>query len=447
MAVLLAIGILRGIETKADSQLQDRPAAMPLSLKRAVEIATAPEGNARVQIADELIKQAESHVSQARAALLPNFDGSLSEFSRTTNLASFGFNFPSTPGFTFPTVVGPYRVFDLRVSGSQSVFDLSSIRRLQSAKTAAQATKADARGTRDQIADQVSRAYLIGLRAEATLDTARSNVELSEALVRLATSQKAAGTGTGIEITRAQVQLANDRQRLTVAQNDRERSHLQLMRVLGLKFDGGIALTDKLAYKPLGDVAADPAVKVAFDGRAELKAQQDRELSTHINYGATKWERLPSLAFSGDYGTIGGGIESAVPTHSYGVTVRLPIFDGGRRDARRLESESQWRVETLRTRDLKEQIELDVRLAIDSLRSADAQVAVAKEGLDLAQKELEQARRRYEAGVTNSIEVTDAQTRLQRARDNRIAALFAHNLARIDLHTASGTIQDLVNSF
>jgi outer membrane protein TolC len=65
--------------------------------------------------------------------------------------------------------------------------------------------------------------------------------------------------------------------------------------------------------------------------------------------------------------------------------------------------------------------------------------------LKLADQELAQARRRYEAGVTTSIEVTDAQARLQRARDNMTAALFNYNVAQVDLHMATGTIQDFVN--
>ena len=93
---------------------------------------------------------------------------------------------------------------------------------------------------------------------------------------------------------------------------------------------------------------------------------------------------------------------------------------------------------------MRDQIELDVRLALDSLRSADAQVKAAEEGLKLAQNELAQAQRRYKAGVTSSIEVTDAQTRLQRALDNRINALYNYNVARIDLGTAMGTIRSML---
>jgi outer membrane protein TolC len=133
-----------------------------------------------------------------------------------------------------------------------------------------------------------------------------------------------------------------------------------------------------------------------------------------------------------------------LPTRAYGVSLRVPIFDGGRRDARRGESASQLRQETIRERDLQRQIELEIRTALDSLSSAESQFKVAEEGLELATQELTQAQRRYKAGVANSLEVTDAQTRLERAQDNRIAALFNYNQARVDLAQATGTIQQIL---
>ena len=105
----------------------------------------------------------------------------------------------------------------------------------------------------------------------------------------------------------------------------------------------------------------------------------------------------------------------------------------------------QYRQEQTRTRDLEQQVELDVRLAFDSINSAATEVATAREGEDLSQRELAQAKRRYQAGVANSLEVTDAQTRLDRARDNLINALYDYNVARIDLATATGQIQEYVN--
>jgi outer membrane protein TolC len=264
-------------------------------------------------------------------------------------------------------------------------------------------------------------------------------------LLKLAQNQKTAGTGTGIEVTRAQVQLSNDRGRLIFATNDRRRTQLQLMKAMGLRLDAGLALSDKLAYQPVDPVPVQNALEKARAERPELKSQKEREQTAWLNYGAVKAERLPSLGAFADYGSIGPDIAGSRRTYTYGVTLKVPVFDGGRREARRAETLSQYRQEKLRTHDLEDQIELDVRLALNSLSSAANQVETAREGLSLADNELAQARRRYEAGVTNSIEVTDAQTRLIRARDNLIAPLFAHNLARIDLAAATGNIQEYVN--
>jgi outer membrane protein TolC len=124
--------------------------------------------------------------------------------------------------------------------------------------------------------------------------------------------------------------------------------------------------------------------------------------------------------------------------------MRLPIFDGGRRDARRTESFSQLRQEQIRTADLRQQVELDIRLALDNLRSAEEQLKVSEEGLAQAGREVEQAQRRYDAGVANSLEPIDAQTRLARARDNRISALLGYNLARVSLGQATGAIRQMI---
>jgi outer membrane protein TolC len=416
-----------------------------LSLKRAVEVAVSPEGNTSIQLSDEALKQAQSRSAQARAALLPDLEASVTERDQTESLVAMGINLVvPIPDFHFPTFVGPFTTMDARATVTQSVFDFSSIKRFQASKVGVSAAKSDVDSTEEQVAAQVARAYLAAVRADADVESAQSDVTLAEALLKQAENQKAAGTGTGIEITRAKVQLANDRQRLLVAGNQRTSARLQLMRVMGLRLDTELELTDKLAYIPVDAVTIEQAKSQALKERPDLKAQQEREANARMAASATKMERLPSLAAFGDYGSIGTGFDNALPTRTYGVSLRVPVFDGGRRDARRAESASQYRSEKVRTNDLKEQIELDVRLALDGLESAEEQVKVAKEGLELAENELTQARRRYDAGVAISVEVTDAQTRLERARDNQTEALYNYNVARIDLAQATGKVRSMV---
>ena len=420
-------------------------APVELSLKRAVQLAVSPEGNTRVQLSAEALKQAESRSAQSRAALLPDLSAAFTDENATRNLAAQGIQISvPIPGFIFPSFVGPFTTMDARISATQSVFDFSSIRRFQASKVGVSAAKADVNGSAEQVAAQVARAYLAAVRADADVEAAKSNLTLSEAVLKQAENQKAAGTGTGIEITRARVQLANDRQRLLVAENARRAAGLQLLRAVGLRLDTELVLTDKLQYIPVDALTMEQAKTQALKERPDLEAQQERESSARLSANATKLERLPSVAAFGDYGSSGTGFDNSLPTRTIGISLRVPLFDGGRRDARRAESASQYRAEKVKTNDLKEQIDLDVRLALDALRSAEDQVKVSREGLELAENELAQARRRNEAGVAIGVEVTDAQSRLERARDNQTAALYNYNVGRIDLAQAMGAVRKSV---
>jgi outer membrane protein TolC len=420
-------------------------APLSLNLKRAVEMATSPEGNAAVQLSTEALKQARARSAQARAALLPNVEGAFSLQDATRNLAAVGINLAiPIPGVHLSTFVGPFTTIDARVSASQSVLDFGSIRRYQASKSGVSAASSDLENVDEQVAANVARAYLAAVRADADVEAAQANVTLAGAVVKQAENQKEAGTGTGIEITRARVQLANDEQHLLDAENGRRNAHLRLLRVVGLRLDTELQLTDALRYAPADSMTFDEAKALALKTRPDYRAQQEREATARLSSSAVKLERLPTVAAFGDYGASGTGFDNSLPTRTAGVSVRVPLFDGGRRDARRAEAASQFRAEQVRSSDMKEQIDLDIRLALDDLRSADAQVKVANEGLQLSENELNQARRRYDAGVANSLEVTDAQTRLERARDNRTTALYKYNLARVALAQATGTIRSFL---
>src|ERR1039458_4578013 len=206
-------------------------APVELSLKRAVQLAVSPEGNTRGQLSAQGLKQAQTRSAQSRAALLPDLSAAFTDENATRNLAAQGIQISvPIPGFIFPSFVGPFTTMDARISATQSVFDFSSIRRFQASKVGVSAAKADVNGSAEQVAAQVARAYLAAVRADADVEAAKSNLTLSEAVLKQAENQKAAGTGTGIEITRARVQLANDRQRLLVAENARRSAGLQLLR-------------------------------------------------------------------------------------------------------------------------------------------------------------------------------------------------------------------------
>jgi outer membrane protein TolC len=439
-------------------------------LKRAVEIATSPEGNTYIQLSDENVKQAKSRSQEARSALLPDIEADAQQFSAMKSLAALGLDLATNQALTaaedgltgalaptekallndiikdIPRVVGPFNSVDVRAKLTQSVFDFSSIRRYQASRAAIRAAKNDRGNTDDTVSATVAKAYLAGLRADADVEAYQANVALAEAVLKQSENQKTAGTGTGIEVTRAKVQLSNEKQRLLAGQNERSKSYLQLLRVMDLNLATELELTDKLSYEPTEAITVEQAQAEALKNRPDIKAEMDRQAAARLSANSVKLERLPSLYAYADYGTTGtnGDIVSLLPTRDYGFVLRVPIFDGGRRDARRAEAASQFRQERVRTNDLHEQIELDIRTSLDSLHSAEEQFKVAEEGLTLSESELTQARRRFEAGFASNLEVTDAQTRLDRARDNRINALFGYNVSRIDLGRAMGNVRRMI---
>lgn len=416
---------------------------LPLSLPKAIELATAPSGNLRLQLVREAIAQAETRRRFALGAFLPNIDGSISAASQTNNLSAFGFRFPAGLPFTINSFVGPFTVVDYRANATQSILDLASIQRYRLAKLQIEVAGAEARNVQELTIQQVARSYVLVLRAEASLNTSKANVDLAVRLVELADSQKRAGTGTGIEVTRGRVQHQNEKQKMLVAENDLERSKLEFNRVVGLDLTQAVELTDRMNDGSEIIPSPEAALEAALAQRPDLIALQKRQSSAQMNLKSISSERLPTIGASGNYGTIGDG-STMLPTRSVAIGLRVPIFDGGRREARRAESTVLLRQERLRAEDLKKQIELEVRISLNTLKSARAQIETARLGLELSENELAQAQRRTEAGVSNSVELTDAQTRLARARDNNLAALYLFNLARIDVAAATGSMEQAV---
>jgi outer membrane protein TolC len=413
-----------------------------LSLKEAIQVALSQEGSAEVQVAQESIREVEALSDQSRAELLPHLGASVGYQNQTRNLEAMGLQ--PTSMFRPPTLVGPFTTFDARANLTQTIFNLGSIRRFQASKVGVQVAQTEKENIEERIAAQVARSYLEALRNRARLDASRANLELATALATLAENQKEAGIGTSIEVTRAQVQVSNEQQRVLAAEQQYRQSLLRLLKLIGIQMDVNLTLTENLTNTPVQVANMSDALAIALRSRSDLLARQKKEEQADLDYRAARSDRIPSLSGFAGYGTIGSDIDRAIPTWNLGVSLELPVFDGGRVDARRAQSLSRLRRERIEGQDLRRQIELEVRLAFAGLNLAREQITVAEEGLQLAQQELEQARRRYQAGITSSLEVTDAQTRLERARENQITALFNYNLERINLGEAMGTIRSMI---
>jgi outer membrane protein len=408
---------------------------LELSLEKAIEIATSPKGNTTLEMAHESEQLAHWRYAQARAGLLPNLDGSVAEQNQTVNLRALGVRSEPDLALTFPEEVGPFSTFDARLRLNQNLFNFSSIRRWQAAQEDVHAAQAETETVRQGQAATVARLYAVALRAEADVEASQASAAYAEAHRDLATNRQSVGEGTDLEVTRAQLNVARVQQRLLAAETARTRANLDLISALNLDWNTTLHLTGSLADAPTETFTPEEAVAVALAARAEFKVQEKRSQSAKLGYSAAKGERLPSLVGYADYGVLSG-----VQTHTAGAALRLPLFDGGRLESDRAQNLSLIHQEEIRERELRNRVELEIRQALATLRSTEQQVQVAEHAVALAGDELESARRRYASGVTNSLEVIDAQNELEKARSDRVSSWFDRAIARIDLAQAMGTI-------
>jgi len=413
-----------------------------LSLRDAIQAAI--DNNVNVRLLKERIAAAQAQADTSLGALLPNVAGFVNGRNQTVNLAAFGLPADRLAGLGLTrSVTEPFEVYDARATLVQNIFSLSLIQRWRAAKAGVSVADLEAEVTKRDVMATVGLLYIEALRADEAVKARQADIDLSQQLLKLAKDRRVAGIATGLDVTREEVQLENNKQRLLVSQNELESARLGLIRALGISFEVRVTLTDELKFVPVEPQRTEEALMTARAQRLELKAQENRQRLAALSLSSVAGERLPALSLNGDYGWIGVKPEDALATRSIGLMFSIPIFDGGQRESRISETRSRVRQESIRMKDVSDQVTLEVRNALLTLESSTQQVAVSEKGMELALKELTFARDRFAAGLTTNIEVTNAQTSVARARDNQIEALFRFNASRINLARAKGEIERL----
>lgn len=437
MRCLLVVLSLSALTCSAQSS-EPSQQELQLSLKRAIQIATESRQSVAVRRGELIRDRAKSNYGFARSNLLPNLSGAVTEQNQTVNLKALGIRSEPGSGLTLPESVGPFSTFDTRIRLTQDILDVSAIRNLQAAGVDRQVADAENRSIRDDAAARVAKAYAAALEAEAKVKDAQANIALAVGLRDLAAHKRSVGEGTDIEVARTRLAVLQRRQRLLVSQGELRQADLDLINLLNLDWSTRLKLTGKLELVS-GDLPlVSAAVARAMQSRPDLQEQEKRAASAKLRSAAARLERLPSIVGYGDYGWLSG-----VQTHTVGATIKIPLFAGGRMESDRAAALSVMRHAELQEEIIRKRVELEIRKSSVTLVSARQEVMVAEQAVSFANEVLAHARRLYDAGLTNSSEVLDAQTQLEQTEDERVAALFDYTNARIGLANAMGTITEL----
>ena len=427
-------------------QASDTP--IPLTLVQAIE--RGLRANLGLLTNVEAGRESVAQRLRAISLLLPRVTGQISAVEQQLNLAAQGFNIklPPSAGFSIPTIVPPYTYQSAQVNASFSLFDFAAISGFRSVKETVKASALNVKNARDLVVLGVGYGYLQIIADSARISATQAEIDADNAVYTNAVRRHDAGTAIGIDVLRSQVQLKQRQQTLIAVKNQFEKDKLALARVIGLPIGQDFTVTDPALLLPPDAVGLKAALGKAYENRSDYLAAKARVAAAEFTLRASKAERYPTLGVTGFYGDQG----LKLFTNSHGVfnvtgSLQFNIFDGGRIKADVLESDSELRNRRNEMENLKGQIDSDVRNALLDLNSAAAQVDVARSNVDLSNETLKQAQDRFAAGVTNTVEVVQAQQSVADANENLISAQYQDNIAKVSLVRALGFAEQGMQSY
>jgi len=414
----------------------------PLKLTLDEAIARGIRTNLAVLNRESSDKLVRAERTRTLSALYPTVNAGASQNVQENNIAVFGFRFPG-----IPTIIGPFGYQDLRASAEMDLYNRSSRLRVKAAGQNIRAAELSTDDAKDLVVEAVANAYLTIVASAARVEASRAEVATAQALYERAHDQHAAGISPAIDELRSQVQLKGRQQQLLAAENQWSKSKLLLARVIGLPAEQDFELADNAPYSPLTAMTPAQLLDRARQSRADYRALQAQLESAKITREAASAQRYPTLTAGGNYGFNGVNQAQLHQTFAFAGSVKVNVFDGGRIRSDVAQADAVIEQRKNEIADLERRMDVDIRTALLDLQSAADQVAVAESNLDLANQTLTQARDRFTAGVTDNIEVVQAQDALAGAQDNLISSRYAHNLAKVALARAVGMTETNLKQF
>jgi outer membrane protein TolC len=424
------------------------PSSQPLPLSLDEALQRGLRYNLGAISSQQTFRQAQGETIVALSELLPHFRTSLLEADQQIDLASFGFkvSVPPTAGFRIPTIVGPFNYFDLRGYVTQKLADVQALRTYQSTRETRRAADLSVQVARDLVVYTVTAGYLQVIAESARVESAKVQVASAQAIYQQALDRFTAGLSARIDMTRSQVELQTQQQRLTSEQASYAKQKIALARLIGLSAGQDLILTDALPYAPLENLTLEQAIDLASRNRSDLKAAEAQVHAAELSRQAAAAGRLPTIDFFADYGVIGINPANSHGTFSVTGELRFPIWAGGHTRGVVEEADAGLKQRRAEYDELRARVEADVRTAFLDLNATAEQVRVAQSRRALAQDQLAQARDRFASGVADTVEVVQAQEAVSSAEQDYFASLNANNLAKASIALATGQSEKIMRN-
>ena len=409
----------------------------PLTLHEAV--ATALTHHPTIDVGKAEIMAAQQRVRQQEAGYLPRgaYTYSLTRQKRPVSAAVGGVQIDG--GQQRRNFSQIFNFHSTNVSLSQMLFDFGrTLDAIQSASAAAEASTADLETTRQTVIFNTKQAYYGLLSSQHLQRVAEETVLQNQKHLEDAQARFEVGIVPRFDVTQARVQVSTAELNLVTARNNVALGHETLRTAMG------ITDTDTTDFIPVDAFDRQPLsvnevdiLRQAYANRPELHSMWARQKATAERVSELQKHYLPSVTGNAQYNWTGR--EYPLPEGwVIGVVLTVPLFDSILTNAQVGEAYANQQRLMAEEKDLRQQITLEVRRSLLDLQRANESIGVSEQTEVQARENLALAEGRYQAGVGNIIEVTDAQTSLTSARASTIQALYDFKTALAQLEKAVG---------
>ena len=385
---------------------------------------------------------------RALSALLPQLSADARQGYENLSYREIGLKLPAIPGLpTLPPTSGGFGYQDARVHLAQNLYSAELQNQFRAHKAAEEASVLSVRDARDVVVFAAGTAYLQVIASAARVETAKAQLASADELDQQTASRVQNEVSPEIDSIRAQVEHQAAVQRLTNFENQFEKDKLTVGRIIGLSIDQDFEVIDALAYHPLPETTKEAATMEALGSRADLRSAAALVQAAKLTVRAEEGQRLPVVSLSADYGGGGANVGNFNQVYTINGNISVPIFTGGRIHADIENAKADLAQREAEFEDLKGRVAYDVRVAWLDVKASDSSVNVAQRNKSLAERALLQSRDRYANGVTNYLEVVEAQEAVTRASENYIDSLYSYNVAMISFARAVGDAETKLPKF
>lgn len=309
------------------------------------------------------------------------------------------------------------------------------------AKLQASAQDQSTETTRAQILLGTSQAYFGVLRAQALLKVAQQTVSARELVSRQVTALAQAKLKSTLDVSFANVNLADARLQLVQAQNDLQSAQTQLATVMGLPNETAFDVAEEPMPAQLPDRVSD-LIGQAIQNRPEL-AQLRFEQGAAERFAAAEHDLYyPSVGIIGTMG-VAPYAESTISSRygAVGLNVTIPIFNGGLFKARTEEAKLKAQAAAQNLTNEQNFVIRDVRVAWLNATTAYDKLALTRQLLDQAQQALHLAQMRYDNGLGSIVELSQAQLNLTSAQITNTSAIYDYQAQRVNVDYQTGVLR------